>query len=178
MRWMHLVLHKELNLGCRFDTAGCRASSMFSRVDWYFDFIVSNSENATLHKCLVQRGRSMFKATSEIVGNFPLIWSQHSFNYFLKTLKSATQTAYFILVLHNFCVYFDHISPIPPALPRSSSTSVPTWFSFIVILTLSRPISKTQIFLDWSMVRLPVVSFLSEKTNSLQANIHCQYLPC
>ena len=55
---------------------------MFSRVAQYFDFIVINAENTTLHKYTVQNGRSMFRAISEIVGNSVLIPSQYSLNDF------------------------------------------------------------------------------------------------
>lgn len=59
----------------------------------------------------------MFKATSEIAGNSPLNPSQNSFNYFVKTLKSATQAAYFIFVLCALCVYVDQISPFLQLFP-------------------------------------------------------------
>ena len=35
--YTHLFLHKELNSGEIFGSEGCRASSTFSRVDWYFN---------------------------------------------------------------------------------------------------------------------------------------------
>ena len=41
-----LFLHKELNLGQIFDTAGCRASLTFFRVDPCFDFIIINTDTS------------------------------------------------------------------------------------------------------------------------------------
>lgn len=144
--WVYLVLHKELNLGRKFDTVGYRASLMFFRVDWYFDFIASNSENATLYKCLVQKGRSMFKATSEIAGNPPLIPSQNSFNYFVKTLKLATQAAYFIFIFVHF-VYMLIRCSLPPTLSRSSAPSLTTQRPVVIFNIPERPIGTAQIFL-------------------------------
>ena len=63
-----LLLHKDLNLGWIFDTAGCRASSRFYRVHRFFDVLNVNVENITSHKYIVQSGRSMFRAISESVG--------------------------------------------------------------------------------------------------------------
>lgn len=40
---MSLFLHQELNLGCIFDTAGCRAPLASSRVDKYFDLRIISS---------------------------------------------------------------------------------------------------------------------------------------
>lgn len=51
-----------------FDSAGYRASSVFFRVYLHFDFIVFNAEDAALYKYVVQNGRSMVKAISEIGG--------------------------------------------------------------------------------------------------------------
>jgi hypothetical protein len=73
-------LHKELNLGLIFDTAGYRASTVFFGVDWYFDFIIVSTENVTLHKHIVQNNRSMFRDMLEILGNSTLIPSQNSSN--------------------------------------------------------------------------------------------------
>lgn len=59
----------------------------------------------------------MFKATSEIAGNSPLIPSQNPFNYFVKTLKSATQAVHFIFVLCALCVCVDQVSPFLQLFP-------------------------------------------------------------
>ena len=63
----------------QFDTAGQSASSALLRVDQYFDFIITNAGNAASHKDLIQKGRSMFKGISGIVGSSVLIASQTSF---------------------------------------------------------------------------------------------------
>lgn len=69
-----------------------RTSSVFFKVNSYFDFIVINAENASSHKPIVQDGRSTFWAISEIVGNSFLILIQiYLMNLFLK-FKSAIQT--------------------------------------------------------------------------------------
>lgn len=39
---------------------------MFSRVDHYFDFIITSAEKGALHKYVVQNGRRIFRAISEI----------------------------------------------------------------------------------------------------------------
>lgn len=61
----------------------CSASSTLFRVDQYFDFIIVSTENATSHKYIVQNGRSIFRTTSEIVGNSVLILSQNSLSGFI-----------------------------------------------------------------------------------------------
>lgn len=50
---MPIFLHEELNLGCTFDTVGHGASSTSSRVNQYFDFIITKTQNASLHKTVV-----------------------------------------------------------------------------------------------------------------------------
>lgn len=57
----------------QFDTA------VLLSVDQYFDFIITNAGNAASHKDLIQKGRSMFKGISEIVGRSVLIANQNSF---------------------------------------------------------------------------------------------------
>lgn len=41
----------------------------FFRVDKCFDFIMASAENSAYHKYLVQNGKDMSRALSEIVGN-------------------------------------------------------------------------------------------------------------
>lgn len=81
-----------------FDSSGYRALSVFFRVYLHFDFIIFNAEDAALHKYVVQNGRSMVKAISEIGGNSVQISSQNSFNDFI--FLNATQTAGF-KIKHN-----------------------------------------------------------------------------
>jgi hypothetical protein len=72
MREMCLFICKELNSGWIFDTAGHRESLLF-RVNQYFDFIIVDAENASLHKYVLQNGRSICRTISEIAGNSVLI---------------------------------------------------------------------------------------------------------
>ena len=67
---------------------------MISRVDQYFDFIIVNTNNAALHKYVVQNGRSMFRAISKTVGNSVLHPSQNSFNYLLGNLSFKPVSLY------------------------------------------------------------------------------------
>jgi hypothetical protein len=55
---------------------------MFFRLDQYFDFTVITSENTTSHECIVQNGRQIFRAISEVVGKPVLILSHNSFSNF------------------------------------------------------------------------------------------------
>ena len=65
-----------------FDSAVHRVSSVFFRVDQYFDFIIVNAMDTTSHKCVVQSGRNIFAASSEIVGHYVLIPSQNPLSNF------------------------------------------------------------------------------------------------
>lgn len=65
-----LISHKELNLGCILD-----ASKLF-RVHPIFDLITINIENAMSFECVLQKSSNMFRAISEMVGNFILIFTE------------------------------------------------------------------------------------------------------
>lgn len=54
--------------------------SSFLSIDQYFRLVIFNAENSTLLKHIMQNGRSVFRAISEIVGNSILIPSQNSLN--------------------------------------------------------------------------------------------------
>lgn len=73
------------------DSAGCRTSSPFFRVDSYFDFIISNAHLSTSHKYVVQNGRSMLRTISEAVRNSVLIPSYNSVNIFVCVWNTARQ---------------------------------------------------------------------------------------
>lgn len=65
----------------------------FIRGDQYLDFIITDAENTTWHKCSVQNGRNMFSAIEENDEICVLIRSQNSFHASFTGLKSATPTA-------------------------------------------------------------------------------------
>lgn len=85
------ILYKEWNLGWTFDITACKASSVFFRVDWCFDFVLINAENTALHKYVGWNAKvclELFKNLLEILppshANFNVI--------FLNKLKLAIQT--------------------------------------------------------------------------------------
>ena len=49
----------------------------------YSNFILINSETATLRKYAIQNSRKIFRGISEIIGLSPLLPRQNPFNYFL-----------------------------------------------------------------------------------------------
>ena len=75
-----------------FDTVVLIASSMFLYINWYFDFIIINVENDASSKYVVQNGRSLFRAISEIVGNSILIKHQNPFFKGFRKFKWEIQT--------------------------------------------------------------------------------------
>lgn len=52
------------------------------RIDRYFDSIMVDAGNISYHKYIAQNGRHIFRAISEMVGNFVLISSQNLFDGF------------------------------------------------------------------------------------------------
>jgi hypothetical protein len=64
----------------------------FFRVDQYFYFKLILAGKFALHKYIIQNGRSVFGAISEMVGNSVLIPNQNVFSGFMK-FKSLIQTA-------------------------------------------------------------------------------------
>lgn len=77
-----LFLHNELNLGWVFSSAGYRASSTFPRVWWMLRFHNHQFKSATVHKYIIQNGKSALRVTAETVGNPVSIPSQKAFNDF------------------------------------------------------------------------------------------------
>ena len=56
------------------DNAGRRASSTVSKEDRFFDLMAVSFENAASHKYVVQKGKSLSRASSERVGySFPVL---------------------------------------------------------------------------------------------------------
>jgi len=60
------------------DNSGRRASSTVSKEDRFFDLLVVIFENAALHKYVVQKGKSLSRASSERVGYSFLVLIQKS----------------------------------------------------------------------------------------------------
>lgn len=71
------MLQKELNFDGISDTLRYKISSVFFGVYPYFDVIVINAENATLHKYVIQNDKRIFRAILETVGNSVLIPGQN-----------------------------------------------------------------------------------------------------
>lgn len=68
------------NRGWIFDARVCKTSSMIFGIDWYFDFVIANPENAVPQKYLDWNVRSIFRAILEIIKNSVIIARQNSFN--------------------------------------------------------------------------------------------------
>lgn len=70
------------NHGWIFDTGVCKTSSMIFGIDWYFDFVITNPENAVPQKYLDWNVRSIFRAILEIIKSSVIIAHKNSFNIF------------------------------------------------------------------------------------------------
>lgn len=66
---LHALLFspKEINLGWMSDIMCHRASSVFLRISCYFDCIITNADNASLHKYIKQNGGSVFKTIQKLL---------------------------------------------------------------------------------------------------------------
>lgn len=98
---MHVLLNftkKELKLGWIFDIVRQR-SSMFFRVNQYFDYFVINAEQTTWHKFVSQNGSTMHGAISKWLESF-LIPSQNPFNAFLWKIHYLSHP---VQVMSVFC---------------------------------------------------------------------------
>lgn len=68
---------------------------MLFRLDQYFYFRTVIAENATLHRYVAQNSRSMFRATSDVVGSSVLTISQKSFSDFFYEPQLSNTNAVF-----------------------------------------------------------------------------------
>lgn len=68
-RNLHALLFspKEINLDWLSNIMCHRASSVFLRISCYFDFIITNADNASLHKYIKQNGWSVFKTIHKLL---------------------------------------------------------------------------------------------------------------
>lgn len=55
---------------------------MIFGIDWYFDFVIANPEDAVPQKYLDWNVKRVFKAILEIIKNSVIIANQNSFNIF------------------------------------------------------------------------------------------------
>ena len=66
------------------DNVGRRASSTVSKEDRFFDLMVASFKNAASHKYVVQKGKSLSRASSERVGIHFLSLSKNHIKFVLK----------------------------------------------------------------------------------------------
>ena len=95
------------------DKAGRRSFLTVSKEDRFFDLMVVSFENATSHKCVVQKGKSLSRVRSERVGYSFLVLIQKSHKVCSENknfkLLSLDKYAIFFWAFNDRCVTSDSL---------------------------------------------------------------------